>query len=71
MENAADPAGVRAARIAEYREELTHPYYAAEHGLVDGVIDPAATRATLVTALGMLRTKRAELPLGKHGNPPL
>jgi acetyl-CoA carboxylase carboxyltransferase component len=68
---AADPEAVRASRIAEYRERLVHPYYAAEYGLVDDVIDPADTRATIARALAMLRTKRAALPLSKHGNPPL
>src|SRR5690606_21192216 len=66
-----DPEGVRAARIAEYRRELMHPYYAAEHGLVDDVIDPADTRAVLTRALAVLRTKRASFPYAKHGNPPL
>jgi acetyl-CoA carboxylase carboxyltransferase component len=68
---AADPAQARAAKIAEYRAELIHPYYAAERGLVDDVIDPAATRATLARALAMLRTKRASFPDAKHGNPPV
>ncbi|WP_078950184.1 carboxyl transferase domain-containing protein, partial [Streptomyces lavendulae] len=47
-----------------------HPYYAAERGLVDDVIDPAETREVLVSALAMLRTKHADLPSRKHGNPP-
>lgn len=47
-----------------------HPYYAAEAGLVDDVIDPADTRAALVDALAVLRAKRADLPFRKHGNPP-
>ncbi len=46
-----------------------HPYYAAEHGLVDDVIDPAHTRETLVRALEMLEGKRASLAARKHGNP--
>ncbi|MFD4151075.1 carboxyl transferase domain-containing protein, partial [Streptomyces goshikiensis] len=47
------------------------PYYAAERGLVDDVIDPAETRSTLISALAMLRTKHADLPARKHGNPPM
>jgi methylmalonyl-CoA decarboxylase subunit alpha len=66
-----DPEAVRAQRIAEYKETLMHPYYAAEHGLVDDIIDPATTRKTLADALAMLRTKHASLPSRKHGNPPL
>ncbi|TCK22202.1 acyl-CoA carboxylase subunit beta [Pseudonocardia endophytica] len=65
-----DPEGTRAARIEDYRDELLHPYYAAERGLVDDVIDPADTRRVLVGALDALRSKHAETPVRKHGNPP-
>jgi acetyl-CoA carboxylase carboxyltransferase component len=47
-----------------------HPYYAAERGLVDDVIDPAETRAALISALSMLDGKHCDLPNRKHGNPP-
>ncbi|WP_141586504.1 acyl-CoA carboxylase subunit beta [Actinomadura sp. WMMA1423] len=67
---APDPEAARAQRVKQYREELIHPYYAAERGLVDDVIDPADTRAALVRALAMLRAKHAALPSRKHGNPP-
>ena len=65
-----DPEATRSQRIKQYRNELMHPYFAAEAGLVDDVIDPAQTRAALVDALCALRTKRTELPFRKHGNPP-
>ncbi|MFE6940663.1 acyl-CoA carboxylase subunit beta [Streptomyces chartreusis] len=65
-----DPQAVRAALVKEYAAELIHPYYAAERGLVDDVIDPAETRGTLVRTLDMLRSKHADLPYRKHGNPP-
>jgi acetyl-CoA carboxylase carboxyltransferase component len=65
-----DPEAVRQKRIKEYKTELMHPYHAAERGLVDDVIDPRETRAVLAAALAMLRTKHAELPARKHGNPP-
>ncbi|WP_280386271.1 acyl-CoA carboxylase subunit beta [Nocardia wallacei] len=68
---AEDPEAVRDERIREYRSELIHPYYAAERGLVDEVIDPARTRSALIRGLAMLRSKHADLPLRKHGNPPL
>jgi acetyl-CoA carboxylase carboxyltransferase component len=48
-----------------------HPYYAAERGLVDDVIEPGETRALLIRSLAMLRTKHADLPARKHGNPPV
>ena len=58
-------------RLREYRDELMHPYYAAERGLVDDVIDPANTRRVLIRSLAMLRHKHASLPERKHGNPPV
>ncbi|WP_370947426.1 acyl-CoA carboxylase subunit beta [Amycolatopsis sp. cg5] len=67
---AEDPDAARAERIQEYSDELMHPFYAAERGLVDDVIDPSVTRQTLVDALAMLRTKHSRLPSRKHGNPP-
>ncbi|MFH9010781.1 acyl-CoA carboxylase subunit beta [Streptomyces sp. NPDC017943] len=65
-----DPEAVRQKVVKEYKSELMHPYYAAERGLVDDVIDPAETRGVLVGALAMLRAKHADLPSRKHGNPP-
>ncbi|MCF3960681.1 acyl-CoA carboxylase subunit beta [Streptomyces fuscigenes] len=67
---AEDPESTRSHLVKEYRAELMHPYYAAERGLVDDVIDPADTRHVLIRSLEMLRTKHAELPSRKHGNPP-
>ena len=66
----ADPDQTRASRIDMYREELMHPYYAAERGLVDDVIDPRETRYLLAQALRMLGAKAAPLPRRKHGNLP-
>jgi methylmalonyl-CoA decarboxylase subunit alpha len=68
---AADPDQQRASRVEEYRRTLMHPYYAAEHGLVDDVIDPRQTRAKLVRALELLRTKHVPATGRKHGNPPI
>ncbi|MFJ5999454.1 acyl-CoA carboxylase subunit beta [Streptomyces sp. NPDC092370] len=68
---AEDPDTERAQKIKEYQSELMHPYYAAERGLVDDVIDPAETRSALIGALAMLRTKYADIPSRKHGNPPV
>ncbi len=65
-----DPEGTRRKLIDQYREELMHPYYAAERGLVDDVIDPAETRIRLIDTLAMLRTKHTALPSRKHGNQP-
>lgn len=67
---AADPAEVRRQKTAQYRTELMHPYYAAERGLVDDVIDPRRTRAVVAEALRMLRNKHLDTIARKHGNPP-
>jgi acetyl-CoA carboxylase carboxyltransferase component len=68
---AADREAVREEKIKEYEAMLMHPYYAAEHGLLDDVIDPADTRRVLIRSLAMLRGKHADLPFRKHGNPPI
>jgi acetyl-CoA carboxylase carboxyltransferase component len=70
LDQANDPVTLRARLAEEYSEELTHPYYAAERGLVDEVIDPTETRRALISALAMLRDRRRPLPR-KHGHPPL
>ncbi|MFI6152989.1 acyl-CoA carboxylase subunit beta [Kitasatospora sp. NPDC051170] len=65
-----DPEGTREQLVKQYKDQLMHPYYAAERGLVDDVIDPAETRARLIDALAMLRGKVTSLPGRKHGNQP-
>ncbi|WP_329136784.1 acyl-CoA carboxylase subunit beta [Streptomyces sp. NBC_01476] len=67
---AEDPEEMRRQKIDEYRRELVHPYFAAERGLVDDVIDPRETRRVLCRTVGMLFTKSTALPSRKHGNPP-
>jgi methylmalonyl-CoA decarboxylase subunit alpha len=68
---AEDPEAMRARMVKEYKSELTHPYYAAERGLVDDVIDPAETREVLIKFFAVLHTKHADnLPSRKHRNPP-
>ncbi|WP_034087140.1 acyl-CoA carboxylase subunit beta [Streptacidiphilus albus] len=65
-----DPEATRRQRVKEYQAELMHPYYAAERGLVDDVIDPRDTRRILVESLAVLRSKHSGQPSRKHGNPP-
>ena len=70
--NAADdPEATRATLMQEYDDTLANPYLAAERGYVDAVIAPHDTRAEVVKALRLLRTKRETLPPKKHGNIPL
>lgn len=68
---AADPARRREELVEQYEDVLLNPYVAAERGLVDDVIDPADTRRVLIRALSMLRSKRDDRPVRKHGNMPL
>ncbi len=68
---AEDPEAVTERRMAEYRERFANPYIAASRGYLDDVIDPRDTRPRLISALAMLRNKRDEIPLKKHGNLPL
>jgi propionyl-CoA carboxylase beta chain len=66
-----DPEATTAEKIEEYRQQFAHPYIAAARGYLDDVIDPRETRPRLISALEMLRNKRDENPLKKHGNIPL
>lgn len=61
----------RAELVEEYDKHLANPYIAAERGYVDAVIAPHETRAEVVRALRLLRSKRETLPPKKHGNIPL
>jgi acetyl-CoA carboxylase carboxyltransferase component len=70
LASADDADQLRERLVTEYTEQLMHPFYAAERGLVDDVIDPQETRAVLCRALAMLREKRPEVPPRKHGIPP-
>lgn len=58
-------------KIAEYRKLFANPYWAAEKGLIDDVIEPKDTRKVIVASLEMLRNKREYRYPKKHGNIPL
>ena len=62
---------LRREKIEEFRESFANPYVAAERGYIDAVIEPAETRAKLITALRSLENKRDTNPKKKHGNIPL
>jgi propionyl-CoA carboxylase beta chain len=66
-----DVAAVRTKLANEYTYNVASPFLAAERGELDGVIEPSATRISVIKALRALRTKRASLPPKKHGNIPL
>ena len=71
LETAEDPAALRAAKVAEFREKFANPFVAASRGFVDEVIHPRTTRRRIIEALSRLSTKRDRNPPKKHGNIPL
>jgi len=68
---AANPQERSAALIEDYREQFANPYFTAERGYIDDVIEPRQTRAALIAALRMARDKQVTAPQRKHGNIPL
>ena len=66
-----DVGKVRAQLANEYTYNVASPFLAAERGEIDGVIEPAATRSTIIRGLRSLRGKTSRIPQGKHGNIPL
>jgi acetyl-CoA carboxylase carboxyltransferase component len=71
LAEAEDAEAARGELIADYEQQFSNPYVAAERGLIDEVIEPRETRVRLIQALEMLRTNRTSLPPKKHGNIPL
>jgi len=62
---------LRQEKIAEFRDRFANPFVAAERGYIDAVIEPAETRARIITALRALENKKDTNPRKKHGNIPL
>jgi len=71
LATAADPSGMRAQLVEEYRQRFANPYVAASAGFVDAVIEPTQTRAALINGLRMLQNKRDSVPGKKHATMPL
>ena len=71
IKEAPDPQAKLAEKEAEYAEKFAHPYRAAERGFIDEVIEPRESRRKLIRAFDMLRHKKVQAPLRKHGNIPL
>lgn len=71
LAEAADPVARAAELTADYLERFANPYYAAERGYIDAVIEPRQTRPLLIRALALAATKREARPARKHGNIPL
>jgi len=71
MQAADDPEAFKKQKAEEYRRAFSNPWVGAERGYVDAVIEPADTRARLISGLRMLETKVDTSPPKKHGNIPL
>ncbi len=71
IEAAADQAAAKTGFVDEYRRKFANPYQAAELGFIDAVIHPRETRARIISALDLLKTKRDQNPPRKHGSIPL
>ena len=71
IENAEDPEALREKLVEDYRNNFASPFKAAELGYIDQIIFPENTRPRLISALMMLKNKRASIPKRRHGNIPL
>jgi len=71
LESAEAPEALRAQLIGDYRTRYANPYYSAERGILDNVIEPAQTRAVLISALRVLREQVRHIPAKKHGVMPV
>lgn len=71
LAEAEDPVALKKELTEKYREEVTNPYIADEKGFIDEVIDPAQTRAKIISSLKILEGKTEIRPKRKHGNLPL
>jgi acetyl-CoA carboxylase carboxyltransferase component len=68
---AENPQLERQKMIEQYRKEFANPYYAAERGWVDTIIEPRKMRPFLIGALERLEGKDEVRPKRKHGTIPL
>ncbi|MCU0484669.1 MAG: acyl-CoA carboxylase subunit beta [Anaerolineales bacterium] len=71
ISQAENPAAERKRLVDDYRERFNNPYYSAQAGYVDDVIEPRETRAKIIIALTALRDKFSAAPPRKHGNIPV
>lgn len=71
LAEAEDPVTLKKELVKKYREKVANPFIADERGYIDEVIDPAHTRARLLTAFAALSNKSVKTPSRKHGNIPL
>jgi acetyl-CoA carboxylase carboxyltransferase component len=70
MQDAEDPAAKRAELVGNFRQTID-VYIAAGNGLIDDVIDPRETRATICGGLEMAAGKKVERPWKRSGVVPV
>ncbi len=71
IEDAAEPEAERSLLVDDYRKRFNNPYFAAQAGYVDDIIEPKETRPKIITSLAALRDKQTAAPPRKHGNIPV
>jgi acetyl-CoA carboxylase carboxyltransferase component len=71
ISSAPDPAVKTKELVDDYIEKFANPYFAAERGYIDDIIEPQQTRPRLISALNALQDKTVNRPVRKHGNIPL
>lgn len=71
IKNAENPAEFKNELLEKYRHDFASPYPAAKSGLIDEVIEPAATRRYLSITLESLKNKTELRPFKKHGLIPM
>jgi propionyl-CoA carboxylase beta chain len=71
IKNSKTPKKTSQELVDDYEQKFSNPYYAAERGYVDDVIEAPMTRPRIIQALAMLENKRDTNPPKKHGNIPL
>lgn len=71
LEGSKNPTADRAKMIEDYKLNQASPFEAAAGGHIDNVIDPANTRAALVSAVELLSAKRETRLPKKHSNIPM
>ena len=70
VEEADDPVAKKAELVDAYRK-IIDVYIAAGNDMIDDVIDPRETRATIIGGLEMAENKRVERPWKRHGVVPV
>jgi acetyl-CoA carboxylase carboxyltransferase component len=71
IEKATDRKEMMEQKIVEYREKFANPYYAAEQGWCDVIIEPQKIRPYLIRSLDRLSGKKVIRPYRRHGTIPL